>query len=151
MTRIAAGLGRLASRGQSEPDRRWFCVTAEGLEVGEPWVIDYTPTLSRGGTVWAMRFQARPLDVAELLRVDVQVAVVSSTPVNLAQLNGAEKVVEFGTVANFRVWRSYGENVDEVWNMRRTIAGANQRIAIGIGSNMQGGADIRASVCYSEG
>lgn len=150
MTRVSAGLQRLAQQRRTEPERRWFCVSAEGLELGDPWSIGYTPTLASGGIVWAVKIQARGLVAADLLRVDAVVATVASVPVNLGLLQNAEKVILFSSNPAIRLWRSFGHQVDETWELRRLIRGSNQRVAIGIGSNMTNGADVRVSVLYSE-
>lgn len=139
----------LIKPGRKPPihNKIWFCRSGEEMlpGVSDVWVSD----ILRDGTVIdQIMFQYRSNDLAVLPLVAASVVLLSSKNPTIAEVLGAENVLQWQELAGVYSWRSYGVGGTETWELQKVVSGSDLRLAIAILNFTVCNVNARVSVRY---
>ena len=150
MTRVSTGLHNLAHLRKSEPDRRWWCACHLAVPQAAPIYYDMSPTLGGGAVIHQVRIQVSKVDPTEVMACLCAVALLQGTPIQDSQFEAGEAIVPFTYPGLSCYWSPIGEEINEVWDLRYQVKGANLRVATRVQALSLSGCNFRIGVLYSE-
>jgi len=115
-----------------------------------PIYYDMSPTLGGGAVIHQVRIQVSKVDPTEVLACLCAVALLQGTATQDAQFEGGEPIVPFTYPGFPCYWSPIGEEIDEVWELRYRVKGANLRVATRVQALSLSGCNFRIGVLFSE-
>lgn len=150
MTRIMTN-PELIKPGRKPPPRQseWFCRALHNAAPGV-FLRVTSPLLHNGAVIEQIRFQGRIYPPGVTLWVEGAVFLTNSREPTGIEMENAEQVIQWDYRDGFMPWYSFGNEIDETWDVRKVVAGSDMRIGIMLNNLSADDVDARICVRYTQ-